>query len=231
MPYKNLIVFALFAPTHSVLKHIFSDLFPKSQYPISWVSHCQAWNGIKNCTQMYVVYLTQAKFYQMTSVCDLKQTGSTAVGGTIPQTTLPCCDLLSPQHCLISHTSLPTSDLVSLIFNGTRDHPLRCNSRLNTEWKIQISPVLWVCGLISHTAQPLTTKFCVKLSSSCNNALKLQKYSCSQANWTYVSRNQHISNKKYASVSKSGQNWGKYKQNAVRACTRAILGWNRGGTS
>ena len=152
MPYKNLIVFALFAPTHSVLKNIFSDLFPKSQYPISWVSHCQAWNGIKNYTQMYVVYLTQAKFYQMTSVCDLKQTGSTAVGGPIPQTTLPCCDLLSPQHCLISHTSLPTSDLVSLIFNGTRDHPLRCNSRLNTEWKIQISPVLWVCGLISHTA-------------------------------------------------------------------------------
>ena len=55
------------------------------------MSHCQAWipswNGIKNYTQMYVVYLTQAKFYQMTSVCDLKQTGSTAVGGPIPQTT------------------------------------------------------------------------------------------------------------------------------------------------
>ena len=51
------------------------------------MSHCQAWNGIKNYTQMYVVYLTQAKVYQMTSVCDLKQTGSTALGGPIPQTT------------------------------------------------------------------------------------------------------------------------------------------------
>ena len=93
MPYKNLIVFALFAPTHSVLKNIFSDLFPKSQYPISWVSHCQAWipswNGIKNCTQMYVVYLTQAKFYHMTSVCDLKQTGSTAVGVQSPKQPSP----------------------------------------------------------------------------------------------------------------------------------------------
>ena len=115
---------------------------------------------------MYVVYLAQAKVYQMTSVCDLKQTGSTAVGGPIPQTTpdMTFWRLNSAWWGLISHTTLPTCDLVSLIFNGTRDHPLRYNSRLNSKWKIQISPVLWVCGLISPSAQPLTAKFhCLEL--------------------------------------------------------------------
>ena len=98
---------------------------------------------------------TQGQLYQMTSECDC--CGGSIGPSPIPQTT-PVMTFCWVQ-ALISHRSIPTCDLVSLIFNGTRHHPLWYNPRLNSEWKIQISPpLLWVCGLISHTTQSFTTK-------------------------------------------------------------------------